>query len=83
MLINLEKLKNMLVEDKERVHMFFLCGLAIFGTSFATGVAAKTGWRGFTTPFIIILIATMAIMFLYLKGLLLRRMGSLVDKAAR
>ena len=83
MMINFEKLKDKLVGDKQRVQMFFFSGLAIFGTSFATVIAAQTGWRGFTTPFIIILIATLAIMYLYLKGFLIRLMGGFVNKTAR
>ena len=68
MLINFEKLKNKLVEERERAQLFFFGALAIFGSSFATGVAVKTGWPGFTTPLVVILGVTLTIMFFYLIG---------------
>lgn len=75
----ISELKSKLGKHGVTVRLLMFSVIAICGTSFATSLALKTSWEGLAFQFLLILVVSLGIIFVYLRELFVKPIGEAIE----
>ena len=75
----ISELKSKLGKHGVTVRLLMFSVIAICGTSFATSLVLKTSWKGLAFQFLLILVVSLGIIFVYLRELFVKPIGEAIE----